>query len=92
MTDRSIPAAIRVSGARKVYTVFPNTKRIAVEDVVTVAALALAPSDAPVSCGIPGHDHPGQEVVTGDFRVDDPPLRWEVSGRCGFVGDFDYTS
>jgi ABC-2 type transport system ATP-binding protein len=33
VTDRSIPAAIRVSGARKVYTVFPNTRRTAVEDV-----------------------------------------------------------
>jgi hypothetical protein len=95
-TLRNFAAAIgEVYAVRPARITLQHTagrERIDVEDVVTVAALTLAPTDAPVSCGIPGHDHPGQEVVTGDFRVDDPPLRWEVSGRCGFVGDFDYTS
>ena len=45
-----------------------------------------------VSCGIPGHDHPGEEVRTEMMRVDDPPLGWDVVGRCGFATDFDYAS
>jgi len=44
----------------------------------------------PISCGIPGHDHPGQEVVAETMRVDDAPLQWDVEGQCGFVTDFDY--
>jgi hypothetical protein len=45
-----------------------------------------------VSCGIPGHDRPGTEMLTEVQRVDDPPLRWEVFGRCGFATDFAYRS
>ena len=26
------------------------------------------------------------------LRVEDTPLRFEVSGRCGFATDFDYRS
>jgi len=46
----------------------------------------------PVSCGIPGHDHPGEEVRTEVMRVDDPPLDWDVAGRCGFASDFSYAA
>lgn len=46
----------------------------------------------PVSCGIPGHDQAGREVTTDLLRVADGPLRWEVTGRCGFAAEFAYTS
>lgn len=45
----------------------------------------------PVTCGIPGHDHPGTEVRTDLQRVQDGPLRWEVTGRCGFATSFAYS-
>lgn len=61
-------------------------------DYVTVRATAVVPSALAVSCGIPGHDHPGEEVLTDIMKVDDGPLRWEVSARCGFATDFDYAS
>lgn len=62
-------------------------------DYVTVRATTPVRSDlGPVSCGIPGHDHPGEEVLADLMRVDDGPLRWEVSARCGFATDFDYSS
>ena len=62
-------------------------------DYVTVRATTPVPSDlGAVSCGIPGHDHPGEEVVADLMSVDDGPLRWEVSARCGFASDFDYRS
>ena len=59
-----------------------------------VSVYAAEPVDAggPVSCGIPGHDRPGQELRASLLRVEDAPLRWEVSGRCGFASDFDYRS
>lgn len=57
-------------------------------DHVTVHAREPVPTEAPVSCGIPGHDHPGTELRCDAFSVDEPPLRWEVLGRCGFATDF----
>lgn len=61
-------------------------------DFVTVKATVPVSSDLPVSCGIPGHDHPGEEVRTDLMRVADDPLRWDVHGQCGFASDFDYVS
>ena len=59
-----------------------------------VSVFASEPVEAggPVTCGIPGHDRPGQELRTSLLRVEEPPLRWEVSGRCGFASGFDYGS
>ncbi len=45
--------------------------------------------DGRVSCGIPGHDHPGQESVSS-LSVDDAPLAFSYSERCGFATDFAY--
>ena len=60
--------------------------------VVVRGATPVPSPIGPVSCGIPGHDHPGEEVRTELMRVDDPPLGWEVVGRCGFATDFSYAS
>jgi len=85
----------------EVYTVRPakieleHTPRrwfMRASDYVIVRAAMPVPSDLAVSCGIPGHDHPGEEVRADLMRVDDYPLRWEVAGRCGFATDFDYRS
>jgi hypothetical protein len=70
----------------------PRRWFIRADDFVTVNATAVVPSELPVSCGIPGHDHPGTELQAGLMRVDDPPLHWEVHGRCGFASTFDYAS
>ena len=67
-------------------------ERIVAEDYVRVTALRPADVQGPVSCGIPGHDHPGTELVTEDFLVNDIALRWEVTGRCGFATQFAYAS
>ena len=61
-------------------------------DFVVVRGGTPVPSALAVSCGIPGHDHPGDELQTDSMRVEDAPLRWEVEGRCGFASDFDYRS
>jgi hypothetical protein len=46
--------------------------------------------EASVSCGIPGHDHRGGELVHETLKVEDDPLSFEFRGRCGFAAHFDY--
>ena len=65
---------------------------IRVDDVVTVMAQGSFMSEASVSCGIPGHDHPGEELVHEVLKVEDDPLNFEFRGRCGFASSFDYHS
>jgi len=59
---------------------------------VEVRSSALVPSELPVSCGIPGHDRPGRELIADELRVRDAPFDFEVRGRCGFESDFAYSS
>jgi len=71
----------------------PKSRSIRAGDYVVVRGGTPVESPlGPVSCGIPGHDHPGEEVRTELMRVADPPLGWEVVGRCGFATDFRYSS
>ena len=95
------PLAYFAQAIGEVYAVRPAAIRldhttgrqwIRVDDHVAVRALGPVEVDEVVSCGIPGHDRPGTEMTTEVQRVDDPPLRWEVFGRCGFATDFAYRS
>lgn len=43
-----------------------------------------------MSCGIPGHDHPGQEIIADVYRYQDGPYDWNLQGGCGFASDFAY--
>ena len=61
-------------------------------EYVEVRATTPVQSERAVTCGIPGHDQAGDELHADVMRVDDPPLRWEVRGRCGFASDFAYRS
>lgn len=70
----------------------PDRRSIAAGGWVTVRERAPVETTEIVSCGIPGHDHPGTEVVAETLMVDDGPLRFEVSGRCGFASVFTYSS
>jgi hypothetical protein len=95
-TLRNFAAAIgdiyAVRAARIELDHTQNQERMRAGDfVVAHTAAAVHAADA-VSCGIPGHDRPGQEIVAELFRVEDPPLRWQVAGRCGFATDFAYSS
>jgi hypothetical protein len=65
---------------------------IKVQRYVDVQATELAAPDHTVTCGIPGHDRPGEEVVASQFDVSDDPLTWQFRGRCGFASSFDYRS
>jgi hypothetical protein len=45
-----------------------------------------------VSCGVPGHDRAGYEVVMDVLDVKGGPFEFRFEGRCGFVASFDYRS
>jgi hypothetical protein len=70
----------------------PGRQRILVGEAVEVVAGERVSGDETVSCAIPGHDHPGEEVHARLIRVAEPPLVSEVEGRAGFATDFDYRS
>ncbi len=70
----------------------PGRWGIGVEGHVRVRARRTVPSDESVACGIPGMDHPGQELQADLMEVDDEPLSWSYRGRCGFATDFAYRS
>jgi hypothetical protein len=70
----------------------PDQEHIAVERYITARTTRPVLSDTPVSCGIPGHDRPGQEIIAEAFQVDDSALHWSIGGRCGFATSFAYSS
>lgn len=53
------------------------------------AVARRADYDGSVSCGIPGHDHPGIEYIAS-LSMHDGPLQWDYEERCGFATDFAY--
>ena len=69
-------------------------ERIEISPILTVRTREAVPHDFTVSCGIPGHDHPGQEIRAEIFRYQDAdaPFDWEIRGKCGFSTDFAYAS
>jgi hypothetical protein len=69
----------------------PNQEQMAVENYVLAKTAKPVLTDQLVSCAIPGHDRPGQEIIAQQFRVEDEKLSWEINGRCGFATDFAYT-
>lgn len=46
----------------------------------------------PVTCVIPGHDRSGREVVADLLSVEDGPLVFELTDKCGYEATFDYSS
>src|SRR5262249_13049465 len=70
----------------------PVRERIEIAPYLTVRTGEAVTHDFTVSCGIPGHEHPGQEVRAEVFRYQDAPYDWELRGKCGFAASFAYTS
>jgi hypothetical protein len=54
----------------------PNHERMDIAGLLTASTAKPVATDEPVSCGIPGHDHPGQEIIAATFKVSDDPLIW----------------
>jgi hypothetical protein len=82
--------AVKSAGIELDHT--PVRERIEIAPYLSVQTRDAVPHDFTVTCSIPGHDHPGQEVIAERFRYQDPPFDWEVQDRCGFATDFAYSS
>jgi hypothetical protein len=59
---------------------------------VTVRVGDPVPDQVPVTCVIPGHHQPGEEVISELIEVEDGPLSFQLSGRCGYQSRFEYSS
>jgi len=69
----------------------PRRQWLRVRDHVTVRIRERYAGPETVTCVIPGHDRPGEELVADELRVDDGPLRFEYRGNCGYGAErFDY--
>lgn len=95
-TRRNFAAAIgevyAVRAAKIELEHSPNQERMEVKGYLSASTAQAKLTDQPVSCGIPGHDRPGQEIMADHFKIEDIYLKWEVNGRCGFATDFAYRS
>jgi hypothetical protein len=94
-TRNYTPAIKEVYGVRQAAIEIVHARgaqRIRAGDAVLVTARAPFSSETSVSCGIPGHDRPGQELVHDMLRVTEDPLSFEFHGRCGFATTFDYSN
>ena len=95
-TLRNFAAAIgtvhAVRRARIELSHMPRRWSIRAGTYLTVYAGTPVQAPAPVACGVPGFDQPGQEVIASTFSVDDAPLSWDLHGRCGFATKFSYSS
>ena len=62
-----------------------------VRDHVTVRIRDRYEGTETVTCVIPGHERPGEELIAEELRVQDGPLAFEYSGVCGYGSSFDYS-
>jgi hypothetical protein len=89
---RAIGEVHAVRPARITLDHTPGHEAMRAGPYVSARTARLAASDEPVTCGIPGHDRPGQEIVAEHFRVADDAMQAEFEGRCGFAVNFAYNS
>jgi hypothetical protein len=59
---------------------------------VTMRVRGPVPDQEPVTCVIPGHHREGVELYADLLRVNEGPLSFELSGRCGYRSTFAYSS
>jgi len=62
-----------------------------VRDHVTVRIRDRYEGAETVTCVIPGHERPGEELLAEELHVTDGPLAFEYSGVCGYESTFDYS-
>jgi hypothetical protein len=70
----------------------PARHELRVGSAIELSASRPVETDERVSCVIPGHHVPGQELYADRLAVADDPFEWELAGNCAFVSTFEYTS
>jgi hypothetical protein len=69
----------------------PRRQWFRVRDALSVRIRGPVDDPATVTCVIPGHEQSGEELVAEHMKVDDPSLRFEYEGNCGYAARFDYS-
>jgi hypothetical protein len=77
-------AAIEVDHSRR-------RQFLRIRDHVTVRIHDRFHGEGAVTCGIPGHDREGEELVTAELRVHDGSLAFDLEGTCGYAATFAYS-
>ena len=67
----------------------PGRETIRLGGIGSSAVSRRAAYDGTITCGIPGHDHPGTEYVAA-LSIHDGPFQWDYEERCGFATDFHF--
>jgi len=63
---------------------------VEVGEEIRLRAVMSYQTESTVSCIVPGHDHPGTELVNDEVIVEDGRFSFELHGTCGFTRDFEY--
>jgi hypothetical protein len=65
-------------------------ERLRIRDRVSLAIRDRYEGDETVTCVIPGHERPGEELVADELVVADGRLAFSYRGACGYGSTFDY--
>jgi hypothetical protein len=87
----NISTVLGITRARISLDHRPGQETVSIGGIGSVRVESYVDFDGTVSCGIPGHNHPGRESVSS-LALNDGPLSWDYQGRCGFSTDFAYAS
>ncbi|HEY5106438.1 MAG TPA: DUF1326 domain-containing protein [Caulobacteraceae bacterium] len=86
----SIAEVVAVRSAQISLDHARGRERVRIEDLAVATALGAADFKGLVSCGIPGHHHPGDELIAS-AALNDGPMKWSYEGRCGFATEFAHS-
>jgi hypothetical protein len=83
---------VEVKPARIEIDHTPRRQWFRVKDAVSVRISGPYEGPETVTCVIPGHHQPGEEVVAEKLTGADGSLEFDWTGVCGFAANFDYRS
>jgi hypothetical protein len=94
--ERHFPWAWKASelvAVRPVEITVDHTRRrqrLRIRDRVSVRIRGRYEGDESVTCVIPGHERPGEELISDELVVEADQLSFEYRGVCGYASTFDY--
>ncbi len=65
---------------------------VRVGERATIRATRPVDDERFVTCGIPGHEEPGEELYADELAVHDEPFDYVLSGNCAYRSGFHYRS
>jgi hypothetical protein len=85
---RSNLVAVRAVGIEVDHT--RRRQLLRIRDRISVRIRDRYDGDETVTCVIPGHERPGEELVADELLVEDEALAFTYRGVCGYGSTFDY--